>query len=198
MSGFVSSLVSSRSLAAAASLRARTVGCKSIMATSYARQRNSTTPLPKLHAAAKAPATSKRSHDVHDEDGAKGRDEDALEIDPIDGARLEDGGRKVTADEAADDAKDDHPDQAFTRAHELVGQEACDRADDDPCKQTHQVLPSWFRLARDGRSRRPNSRPARGSSSQRGRRSQRYRGPSPRNGGHQSGRFPRTGRRTAG
>jgi len=74
-----------------------------------------------------------------DRDRAEGGDRDALDIDAIDRPDLEHGRCDEPADETADDPENDHQQQPLTRAHDLIGQEASDGADDDPSDETHLI-----------------------------------------------------------
>ena len=77
--------------------------------------------------------------DEDDRDRAEGGDDDALDVDAVHRTHLEDGRRDEPADDAADDAQGDHHQEALTGVHDLAGQEAGDRADDDPCDEAHRT-----------------------------------------------------------
>src|SRR4051794_36572586 len=74
-----------------------------------------------------------------DEDRAKRRDDDALDVDAVDTAHLEDVGCQPAAHETADDAEADHHQEAFLGVHDSACNEAGDGADDDPGDETHGV-----------------------------------------------------------
>src|SRR3990172_6679120 len=165
-------------------------------------------------APAQAAPTVDHAHDQQDTYGTKCRDENALDIDCVDGTDLQHFGGHVSADQRADDAQDDHHHETLLAANDLACEKAGDGADHDPANPAHEIrsfrvgggratdavaedvlhrpprlqgsraVRPTRREARRGTRRAPTGPPAQGCSNRRGRRSLQGRGLSRRTRGH--------------
>jgi hypothetical protein len=72
--------------------------------------------------AARAAGGEQVPHEQHD-DGTGSRDQNALDVEPVGAADVEDLGRGETADEPTDNAEDDRPDQPFAAPDNQIGRD---------------------------------------------------------------------------